>query len=52
MQRITINVSEKHLLHLEALKKELGLASRSQALEMIIEQIFEEEDDSKIKPEE
>jgi len=52
MQRITINVSENHLLHLEALKKELGLASRSQALEMMISQLFEEKDASKIKPEE
>lgn len=50
MQKITINISEKHLLHLEDLKKELGLASRSQALEMIIDQLFEEKDGSKIKP--
>jgi len=34
------------------LKQVLGLASRSQALEMIIDQFFEEKDASKIKPEE
>ena len=52
MQRIAINISEKNLLHLEALKKEFGLESRSQALEMIIDQQFEGKDASQIKREE
>jgi len=52
MQKISINISEKHILHLEALKKELGFASRSQALEMILDQLFEEKDAPMIKPEE
>ena len=52
MPKITMNVSEKHLLHLEELKKELGLASRSQALEMILDQLFEEKVAPMIKQEE
>ena len=52
MPRITLSVSEKHLMHLEALKQELGLASRSKVLEMIVDQLFEEKDALKFKQEE
>ena len=49
MQKIILNISEKHTLHLEALKKELRLASRSQALEIILDQLFEDKETSEIK---
>ena len=52
MPKINANISEKNLQHLEALRQMLGLVSRSQALEMIIDQFFKEKDAHKIKREE
>ena len=52
MPEVRANLSQKAIDLLEELKKEHGLKTRSQALEMIIEQLLEDPDGTNPGPEE
>ena len=52
MPEVRVNLSQHVITLLEQLKKEHGLKTRSQALEMIIEQLLEDPDRTNPGPEE
>ena len=51
MPELRVNLSQRTIDLLEELKKEHGLRTRSQALEMIIEQLLEDPDGTSPEPE-
>ena len=52
MPEVRVNLSQKAITLLEQLKKENGLKTRSQALEMIIEELLAVPEDTNCVPEE
>ena len=52
MPIVTVNLSQHAIDLLEELKKEHGIKTRSQALEMIIEQLLTAPEDTSSEPEE
>ena len=51
MPEVRVNLSQQTIDLLEELKKEHGLRTRSQALEMIIEQLLTDPEDTNPEPE-
>ena len=51
MPEVRVNLSQQTIDLLQELKKEHGLKTRSQALEMIIEQLMEDPDETNPEPE-